>query len=234
MAKVEKHNGKIVKIEHLNRQVLLIAVNTDDEFYFLPGQYVMFRISSGKESKGRAYSICNTPSEKGSLEFCINLIKGGFASEFWKKSKKGDELEFRGPFGELKLDEKSKEHWFLASGTGVAPFKSILKSSLGNPEKKKDRFVLIFSARTRKDLFFVKDFLELEKRHSNFKFSPTLTQEKGKRWTGLRGRIQQNLPEAVENKTFYVCGRKETVEDITDKLLSKGVKKERIRTEKYY
>lgn len=227
---IQTFKAKVIKRDDLTKDVLLLKLKIPDHFRFQAGQYVALRIDNGKEQKLRMYSICSPPSQQGFLDLCIKIVEGGFSALKLKSVKEGDEFEVKGPMGHFFFaeDSKNKEHFFIAVGTGVAPFHSMIKEYL--PKIKDRRFTLLFGVKKKEDLFLHQEFLDLAKKYHHFDYQPTLSREK---WAGLSGRVTENLPEDCSGKTFYICGLKEMVLDSEKILLSKGVRPENIKLERY-
>ena len=222
--------AKLLKKEQLTNDVLQLSFSAPANFTFAAGQYLMLFVERNGEKKWKPYSILNPPSQQGKLDLCIKLVPGGLASEMFQEALLGQEFQARAPFGHFTFAEESQnpEHWFLCAGTGVTPFYSMLFEYVKNYPQKK--FVLLFSIRQKKGLFFFDAFKQLEKQQRNFSYMPALTQEK---WGGKTGRVQTLLPKDLKNKTFYICGVKEFVLDVKDFLLEHGVAKDDLKMERY-
>lgn len=214
--------------KHLTQDVMLLSFEIMSPFTFDAGQYVIIKIMKETDFRWKSYSILNPPSENGKLDLCVKIIPGGFASEAFKSMNKGTVLSFRGPLGHLTFDAASSEHWFIANGTGVVPFYSMIMEYVPHHPQKK--CTLIFGVRSQQDLFLHQELKELAEKHKNFHYIPTLSRDA---WEGSMGRVQTHLPQDMQNKTFYICGLKEMVLETQELLLSKGVSKERIRVERY-
>jgi len=224
---VHTFNSKLLKKEVLTEDVFKFVFSCPKEFEFEAGQFINIKIEKDDESRRRSYSILNPPNKKDVIELCIKIVQDGFASGSFNNSKVGDIYEIKGPFGHFSFDKETNlDHWFIATGTGVTPFYSMLQEYLNT----KKNIVLLFGAKTKKDLLFHEEFESLEKTNSNFKYIPTITRET---WKGKTGRVQLHLPENLTNKIFYICGLKELVIETEALLLEKGVLKENIRKERY-
>src|SRR3989344_4341804 len=222
--------AKLVKKEHLTDDVIKFSFTVPEDFTFKAGQFVSIRLKKGEESKLKPYSILNPPFQKDLLDVCIKIVPGGFASEIFKEAKVNESFEIKGPFGQFTFNEKdqNKEFWFLATGTGVTPFYSMLHQYLKH--YKNQNFKLFFGIRYKKGLFFHKEFLKLSKENPNFTYIPSLSQDQ---WEGHTGRINQHFGEDLKHKTFYICGLKEFVIETKDYLISKGVEMKDIIAERY-
>jgi len=220
-------NSKIIKKEALTEDVFKFTFSCPKEFEFKAGQFISIKVEQEDESKRRSYSILNSPNKKDVLELCIKIVQDGFASNIFNNSKIGESYEIKGPFGHFSFDKETDfEHWFIATGTGVTPFYSMLQENLDT----KKRITLLFGAKTKKELLFHDEFERLEQTTSNFKYIPTLTREA---WNGKTGRVQAHLPKDLSNKIFYLCGLKNLVIETEALLLERGVQKENIRKERY-
>ncbi len=225
MMKIFNFTSKLIKKEKLTEDTFKFTFEKPDYFVFEAGQFVNMKINKGTESKWRSYSILNKPSVKKFFELCIKIVSDGFASDVLNKTKTGDAYEFKGPFGHFKFEKSDAEHWFLATGTGVVPFYSMINEHLED----RKRMFLILGDKTEKNLLFHKEFEELSK-NSSFTYIPTVTRED---WSGKKGRVQKHLPENISNKIFYICGLKDFVLETESLLLEKGVSRENIKKERY-
>ena len=222
--------SRLVKKEHLTADVIKLSFTVPEDFSFKAGQFIYIRVKKGGESKLKAYSILNPPSQKNLLDICIKIVPGGFASEIFKDTKVDESFELKGPFGHFTFNEndQNKEFWFLATGTGVTPFYSMLYEYLET--YKTAKFKLFFGVRYKNGLFFHNEFLKLAEENKNFTYIPTLSQDQ---WEGHTGRINQHFGEDLKHKTFYICGLKEFVIETKDYLISKGVEMKDIVVERY-
>ncbi|PIN73494.1 hypothetical protein COV20_04700 [Candidatus Woesearchaeota archaeon CG10_big_fil_rev_8_21_14_0_10_45_16] len=223
--KLFSFDAKVVEKRKLIADVIILSLSAPDDFVFKAGQFITLFIEKDGEKKPRSYSILNPPSQKGKIDLCIKLVEDGFASDIFRKAKKGDTFLVKGPLGHFVFEETEKEVWFIAGGTGVAPFYSMLKEYLSM-----GKFTLIFGVKSKKDLFLHDEFVSLEKKDKNFTYIPTLSREE---WEGLSGRVQKHLPEDLTGKVFYICGLKELVLETKELLLEKGVDRSDIKVERY-
>jgi CDP-4-dehydro-6-deoxyglucose reductase len=120
----------------------------------------------------------------------------------------------------------------IATGTGIAPFRSMLQAHLNAASPV---FTLLFGVRYESHLLYREEFEEIARVHANFRFWPTLTRpESG--WTGRQGRVQAHLTEAIGDRRdidFYLCGLKEMVDETRVLLKSQGFDRKQIFYEKY-
>jgi CDP-4-dehydro-6-deoxyglucose reductase len=180
--------------------LLRLRVDPDTELDFEPGQYVTLR--SGDTP--RAYSLANSPAEH-ELEFCIRRVPGGrLTSELFVHVEEGDDVVVRGPYGEMGLSNPSKRDVaFLATGTGVAPFRSMIQHLFETGQdtyRGTQRDVWLFlGCAWGDDLPYREWFESLDEEHEHFHFVPTLTREPLlSEWTGEVDYVQRVFAKYID------------------------------------
>ncbi len=234
MVRPKTFAGVISHITHFGTQSSLYTLSLDDEIIFSPGQFIMVPVKD-KEGKSirRAYSIASSPSKKKQLELLLTRHEGGIASEFFKQMKEGDSLELLGPMGVFTVREPiSNPIYFIATGAGLAPFRSMIHSLLKN--KNTTHLVLLFGFRHEEDYLCKEELEKLMKTHKNVSVIPTCSQPKGS-WRGLTGRVTAHLDaiECNEKTQAYLCGSTSMINEMIPLLLQKGMKREHIFFEKW-
>ena len=210
-------------------------------FGFVPGQWLSVKAHTPeREEITRAYSIASAPSANGHFAFCLNRVQDGFMSNYLCDLKEGAEVSFQGPFGDFIVRPPLRDTVFITTGTGIAPFRSILHGMFGIG-RSGDRvigsseFWLLFGARSEQDIYYREEFERMAAERSNFHFLPTLSRG-GPGWTGLRGYVQEHVLEIVDNRTdmqAYICGLDKMVSANRELLKSLGWDRKSIRYEKY-
>jgi len=203
---------------------------------FLPGQFTSFTdVIEGQEIT-RAYSVASAPSETNRFELCLNRVEPGHLSPRLFEMKPGDRMEMRQPLGLFVMRQPPRDSIFIATGTGIAPFRSILQAHLNASSPP---FTLLFGVRYESHLLYRSEFEELAQRYPQFRFWPTLTRPEAG-WNGRQGRVQAHLAEAIgaigERRgevDFYLCGLKEMVDEVRGILKSQGYERKQIFYEKY-
>ena len=221
---IHRIKSQIVERKELTKDVILLKFERPKEFDFKAGQFVNIRIRKNDLTRMRAYSILNPP-EENSLDICLKIVKGGFASEVFEKAKVGDEFEIVGPFGYFVFEKDFSKHEFICAGTGIVPFYSMIKEHITDKSKS---FRLVVSYKTKEDLLFHEELIQLEKDNSNFGYVPTLTRDS---WNGDTGRVQNHIE--LEKDIYYICGLRDLVLDTKEYLIKKEIKEEKIRVERY-
>jgi CDP-4-dehydro-6-deoxyglucose reductase len=199
---------------------------------FVPGQFTSFTDMIGGKEITRAYSLASAPSGTNRFELCLNLVEPGHLSPRLFEMQPGDCIEMRPPLGLFVLRQPPRNSIFIATGTGIAPFRSMLQAHL---DAASTAFTLLFGVRYESHLLYRAEFEELALRHPHFRFWPTLTCP-DPAWTGRQGRVQMHLAEAIgetRDVDIYLCGLKEMVDDVRAVLKSLGFDRKQIFYEKY-
>lgn len=203
-----------------------------EQLDFVPGQFVSFSDYVVGRKVTRAYSIASAPSGSR-FELCLNRVREGLFSPHLFTLEPGGAVEMRGPLGYFVPKSPFRESVFVATGTGVAPFRAFLQSpsvrDSGAP------VTLLMGARHEDGLLYRGEFEELAAAHPNFLFLPSITRPSNN-WAGRTGRVQAHLEEALAGRTgidVYICGLKAMVDDVRSLLASKDFEKQQIIFEKY-
>ncbi len=215
-----------------NIRLLKFRIPTIDTFDFVPGQWVsLFSDINGKKIT-RAYSLASLPATN-TFEICLNLVPEGHFTPFLFSLRPGDSISMKGPVGNFTLRDPKRESIFVATGTGVVPFRPMLRQpqflDSGTP------ITLLFGARYEEGLMFRDEFAALSDQHPNLRFIPTVTRPSAS-WPGAKGRVQPLLWDLLGGNTsadIYVCGLKEMVDDVREQLKLRGFDRKQIIYEKY-
>ena len=203
---------------------------------FTPGQFIsVIDRENGKEVT-RAYSIAS-PREGNRFALCLNRVPNGIVSRWLFELNPGDEVEMHEPLGYFTLRHPGRRAVFIATGTGIAPFRSMLLDHLPRTQP---HVTLLFGVRYPNSLLYREELERLASEYPNFEFLPTVTRP-DENWTGRTGRVQSHLDEALELKTpeeisnidVYICGLKEMVDDVRKELKQRGFDRKQIIYEKY-
>lgn len=202
---------------------------------FWPGQYVSISDVDGDRPK-RHYSIGNIPNSDNEVILYITKVNEGKTSGWIHEDLEvGESVVVAGPYGTFIGDPSADTPVLcLASGSGLAPITSLASAALLRGGFKKPATIL-FSARTKNDLFETGLFKYLSSKFRNFKFRYTLTGEDNSE--GLSGRISELLPELypdLSNYSIYIAGSPDFVKDCKDKVLTLGAVEELVHTEGFF
>ena len=208
------------------------AVPEAEQLHFKAGQFVSFHEVLGGKKITRPYSIASLPNGNR-FELCLNLAQEGIFSHFLFGMKPGDSVEMGAPLGFFVVRNPTKEAVFIATGTGIAPFRAMAPDYLSHPQA--GQLSLIFGVRYESSVYYRAEFEELARTHPNFTFWPTLSRAEPS-WTGRTGHVQIHLLEAIGDRRdldVYVCGMKAMVDDVRAILKALGFDRKQIIFEKY-
>ncbi len=174
---------------------------------FQAGQFVIVNVPKDGLVVKRAYSIASPPHDKGAIELCIQHVEKGIASTFFWKLKEGMAIDLSGPHGKFLLKEPmdSYEPIFMATGTGVAPLRSMIHD-LVQRRAIKDIW-LFFGCRYENSMLYDSEFRSLAAMRRNFHYIPTISRPK--EWRGEVGHIQHTFQKHIKEfatKEIYIWG----------------------------
>lgn len=180
-----------------------------------------------KEATYRAYSMANYPAEKNLIILNIRIatppwdnakkqfmnVPPGICSSYIFSRKPGDKVFISGPYGDFHIKDTGNEMVYIGGGAGMAPLRSHIFHLL-RTLKTGRKVSYWYGARSKREMFYEDEFLELEKIFPNFKFNIALSEPLPEdKWTGYVGFIHKVLldnylgkheePEEIE---YYLCG----------------------------
>lgn len=201
---------------------------------FKPGQFVILKFEGlNHQFDTRSYSIAGQV-DAHSIELCVVYKEDGAATPLLFECKKGDMLLSSLPEGRFVLPDEpiDKNLFFICTGTGVAPFRCMIKELLH--EKNHTKAIhLFFGCRNKEDLLYQAEFEMLEKTFPNFKYYPVLSRGE---WEGLTGYVHPHYLKVLEttsNALFYLCGWTEMLKQTRDNIKNLGYTRQDIKVEFY-
>jgi ferredoxin--NADP+ reductase len=184
----------------------------------------------------RAYSIASSSLERQYLEFYILEVKTGALTPRLFTLQEGDRLWLGPkPTGMFTLDQVAPERnlVFIATGTGLAPYMSMLRTHLGAAGGR--RFAVIHGARYSQDLGYRSELFHLQRDHRNFLYLPVITRPEAdpEPWQGATGHLQEfwrtsplarawGAPPTPADTDFFLCGNPGMVEAMQGILATEG------------
>jgi ferredoxin-NADP reductase len=226
---------EVLDVTDITPTVYIIRFSHPDGFDFLPGQFISIFVEKEGKKISRPYSIASPPHEKDALELCIKVVEGGFMSNYLHHVDPGTEVEVMGPLGRFVLLEPiERDTVFVATGTGVAPFVSMVKHIFHGATDRDIHVTL--GVRYVRELIYTDLFESLERDHPNFRFYPTISRPETEEWNGRVGYVQQVLENEIpelQGKMIYICGLHRMVEGTKQLCEEMGVPQEQVRFEKW-
>ncbi|HJU04289.1 MAG TPA: FAD-binding oxidoreductase [Nitrospiraceae bacterium] len=202
---------------------------------FKAGQFISFEVMPAGAARPlvRPYSIASPPSRSGIVTLLFNLVPNGPGSTYLFSLRTGDSVSFKGTAGHFYLrGDLSRHHLFVATGTGIAPVRSMLLHLLEGTAHPPT--VLYWGLRSRRDLYYLDELEALSRAHPHFQYLIALSRP-DEAWTGETGRVTKLVEERVQsvaNLTVYLCGNSGMINEVTGLLNKVGLCP--IYREKYY
>lgn len=222
------YEGKVIEILELNHNTkqfrIKVLVEDDCAFDYLPGQFITLDlpVSEKRLNRWRSYSIANSPNRDNIIELCIVKNESGIATPYLFDEVHVDSvLKFKGPDGGFVLPEDlDKEMIFICTGTGIAPFRSMIDYLVTRGENFK-KIHLIFGTRYENDILYKDEFLSLSQKLPNFSYSIALSREKIEDYyDGYVHQIYKTLYKDVRSdRIFYICGWSAMVDQCVNNLI---------------
>ncbi len=212
----------IVETEALTPAVRRVVLEPDEPIAFRAGQYLHLRDHRGFESP---FSIASPPAHSR-LEF---LLSSRSVSDAVFRQV-GERVEYLGPFGSLGVAIDAPGHLFAATGSGIAPIRSMILDRWGAPNP--PPALLLLGHRSLSDLPFLAELTALSERFDRFELVPLVTREEapGVRRARVTEALLARAPRCP-GWTIYLCGRPEFVTEARASLRELGVPLERIRAD---
>ncbi len=180
------------------------------------------------------FSISNSPTEEGYLEFTTRLRDSEFKNAL-RKLKEGEMVNLKAPYGEFIIENVVEKIGMLSGGIGIAPLRSMIRYCTDKNLRKE--ITLLYGSRAERDIIFRDELEDIQRKNPNFKVVHILS-EADDNWRGYKGiidkeRVKKEIPDFKE-RVFYSCGPPLMVEAMDNILSDIGIKKENIRKENLY
>lgn len=228
----------VKKKEEIAKDVLLVEFELDREINFLPGQYFFITLISPlfRDEKGsmRHFTIVNSPHEKGIITMATKMRDTAFKKSLIAMPI-GAEVNIDKIYGDFVLSSKfSFPLVFIANGIGVTPFISMLRCL--RHKKKKCNITMIYINHDQGSAAFLEELKGMTKINENFRLILSFNNDKD--WKGESGDVNGDFIKkyfsSYKSKIFYVSGPPSVVKKTEKVLLSLGIKKEKIKKEKFF
>ena len=225
-------SASFVSIEKLTNITWKFTVKPQNDIKYIPGQFIQVKINQ----LVRSYSIASYNDYDSLFELLIVKLKGGEMSKIlFEKINIGDEFKIKGPIGRFTLPEKvDSDIFFICTGTGLAPFRSILHLIKYKKISHKNIY-LIFGTRTKNDLLCFDEMKTLEDEINGLNYLPVLSREN---WEGDKGYVHDLYKKILnekksKNPIFYLCGWRNMVREARTNLKEMGFESKKIKIEIY-
>lgn len=240
------YNARLTKRVDLTDELAVFWVKPDGEALdFEPGQYFTIGVDVAGKLVMRPYSVASSPREKdGGYELYVRIVPEGVFTPLLWVLPEGHPMHIRGPKGRfLLLPDDDRTHVFIASGTGIAPFISMMRTSLMDATPR--RTLVLHGASYMDDLGY-RDEVEGHQRAGTYPclYVPTISRPAAAEnagWTGRTGRVESIVQDVLDefrldpgNSIAYLCGNPDMIENADALLTDRGYPEEQIKKELYW
>jgi ferredoxin--NADP+ reductase len=241
------YNARLVRREDETDSLAYVWVRFDgDATPFEPGQYMTIGVFADGRLVQRPYSVASSPRVAGTdgYEFYVRLVQGGqFTPLLWRLPV-GHGMRMIGPKGKFMLEpEDERTHLFISTGTGNAPFVSMMKTMLldGAPRR-----ALFINGVSYADEIGYRSLLEDWAASGTYPvtYIPTVSRPDDPRnagWSGRVGRAEAVLASicdehalTADNAIAYICGNPDMILAAEALLLDRGFPEEQVKKELYW
>jgi ferredoxin-NADP reductase len=243
----ESYNARLVRRVDQTGDLATVWVKLDGPpIPFEPGQYMTIGVFADEKLWQRPYSVASAPREAGDggYEFYVRLVPiPRFTTLLWRLPE-GHAMRMIGPKGRFMLEpDDDRTHLFVSTGTGVAPFISMLKELhfSGRP-----RETVMLHGCSYVDELGYRDMLESWERDGTYplRYVPTISRPGDPRnagWAGRTGRAEgvvldlcRELDLRPERTVVYICGNPEMIVNVESILTDNGFPDFHVKKELYW
>jgi ferredoxin-NADP reductase len=215
---VANYTAELIDLRWLSPRSFELTVSRPAVFGFMPGQRIRVR----HLGVDRDYSLASAPQDPV-LTLCVRKIEHGLVSGRLAEMQPRSMIEFSGPVGYFSFQPSQNRPVFIATGTGVAPFRSMARSGVGG-------FMLLHGVSHLEDLYYKHELQSAADR-----YVPCLSggpQETDGTFSGhVSDYAREKLPDG--NYDFYLCGNGDMIRDVM-LLADDRFPNARIYTELFY
>ncbi|MDA0576471.1 MAG: FAD-binding oxidoreductase [Verrucomicrobia bacterium] len=214
-----QHTTTVVACESLSATAYVLKLDRQG-LVFQPGQCVILGVADGRDQ--REYSIYSSLASP-TLDVLIREVEGGKVSRQLRRCKAGEMVTIEGPVGFFTLDDMAPARdafLFIATGTGIAPFHSMVASLPGL------RYRVLHGVRTADEAFGRKTFDAAQ-------YVLCTSRDAGGDFAGRVTDCLQAHP-AVPGTQCLLCGNVKMIDEVYDVLARQGVSSDTIRAEVYF
>lgn len=203
-----RYVGEVLELRQVSQDVSILQLELPLEvaasLVYQPGQHLNVHLGDGKT---RSFSMARASAAAG-VELHIRQIPGGrFTQQQLSQLRPGDALEVELPLGGFHYHARDERPiLMLATGTGIAPLRSILESLLDSNDC--PPISLYWGMREARELYLQDELESWRERLYEFSYVPVLSRP-GPEWNGRRGYVQQAACEDLmdlSDYSIYLCG----------------------------
>jgi ferredoxin-NADP reductase len=243
----ERYNARLVRRVDQTHDLAVVWVKLDGEpVAFSPGQYMTIGVFADGKLWQRPYSVASAPIESGDTGYelyvrHVPIIR--FTTLLWRLPV-GHGMRMIGPKGKFLLEpDDDRTHLFVSTGTGLAPFVSMIRDTMaaGQPRK-----TVVLHGASYVDELGYRDELEGLQQGQAYPLTyvPTISRPGDARnadWTGRTGRVEHvvksvchDLHLRPEKTVVYICGNPDMIINTETILMDSGFPEFHVKKELYW
>jgi ferredoxin/flavodoxin---NADP+ reductase len=237
---------RLVRREDLTDSLAFFWVKPDGPFIdFEPGQYLTIGVESNGKLVQRPYSVASSPRIRDDgYEFYVRLVTGGLFTPLLWRLPIGHGMSLKGPKGKFILEpDDDRMHVFISSGTGIAPFVSMMTTLRVD---RRPRPAVVLHGASYADELGYRELVEGWAAEGTYPASyiPTVSRPRDPRnagWSGRAGRVESIVPAVYDelgltphNSIAYLCGNPDMIATVDETLLGRGFPEAQIKKELYW
>lgn len=227
-------SATLINRQQLNDTYYQLTLKLSEPIDFQPGQYLNLKL----DHKFRAYSIASLPRADATVDLCIDARPGGIGSQFASRVALGTTVSVLLPLGQFVLSPLDLPSVFIATGSGIAPFKAMIQGLLNRQTQTPVR--LLWGMRFEKELFWEEVWSQFQSDQPQFNYTLCLSRE-------IEPNQQPNNPHRFYSRVTklikktihpgwqaYLCGNRQMIDMVTQLLTQIGLNQTDIHFEKFY
>jgi ferredoxin--NADP+ reductase len=246
-AEAPQYNARLVRREDMTESLAYFWVRFDGEpTPFEPGQYMTIGVMVDGRIVQRPYSVASPPIVAGDdgYEFYVRLVQGGTFTPLLWRLPVGQAMRMIGPKGKFMLEpDDDRTHIFVSSGTGNAPFVSMMRQLLADG---RPRPAVFLNGVSYAHELGYRDIVEGWERSGEYpvRYVPTVSRPQdplNAAWSGRTGRVESILGPVLDelgldasNSIAYICGNPDMILSAEETLLERGYPEGQVHKELYW
>jgi ferredoxin-NADP reductase len=246
-AEAPQYNARLIRrIDETDSLAYFFVRFDGDPTPFEPGQYMTIGVMVDGKLIQRPYSVASPPIVAGDTgyEFYVRLVQGGMFTPLLWQMPIGQGMRMIGPKGKFVLrPDDDRTHVFISSGTGNAPFVSMMRQLLADGSPR--RAIFLNGVSFAHELGY-RERLEAWEATGEYPvtYIPTVsraTDPVNAIWTGRTGRVEMILGPVLDelrldasNSIAYICGNPDMILSAEETLLGRGYPEDQVHKELYW
>ncbi len=238
------HNVTIADINQETADTISISFNIPEtlknNFKFIQGQYITFKLNINSEEIRRSYSICSGVND-GELRVAVKRVEGGKASNYMANHfKVGQEVSIMEPMGNFYIATQAdaiRNYHLFAGGSGITPMLSIIKTII--QAEPKSKLNLYYGNKNESSIIFNNKLNDLAHQYPQLKIVHVLENATDTNPNIIKGLMNMETNKKIidtyitlaDNNEYFICGPTPMMDAAKQCLLDKKIDTKKIHIE---